>query len=114
MTIQKGEIWWASLPDPVGSGPGFRRPVVVVQANVFNRSRIHTVVVAVMTGNRALAAMPGNVSLSSRISRLPHDSVVEVTQLLTLDRTLLTDFVGPIPAEKMAAINQGLRMMLDL
>jgi mRNA-degrading endonuclease toxin of MazEF toxin-antitoxin module len=83
--VRRGEIWWASLPDPLGSGPGFRRPVVVVQANPFNESKIQTVVIAIITSNLALSTAPGNVRLSARQSKLPKDSVVNVSQIMTLD-----------------------------
>jgi len=109
-----GEIWWASLPDPQGSGPGFRRPVVVVQANPFNESRIQTAVVAIITSNLALADAPGNVRLSARQSKLPRDSVVNVSQIMTLDRSLLTDHVGHVPPQRMAEIDDGLRLVLAL
>lgn len=88
--MRRGEIWWASLPGPTGSGPGFRRPVLVVQSNSFNQSRISTVVVAVITSNLVLAEAPGNVRLSKSEAGLPRVSVVNVSQLLTIDRSLLT------------------------
>ncbi len=75
--MQRGEIWWANLPDPIGSGPGYRRPVLIVQADSFNRSRIKTVIVAVITKNTALAAAPGNVLLPAAASGLPLDSVLK-------------------------------------
>src|SRR5712691_430334 len=96
--IQRGEIWWADLPEPRRSEPGFRRPVLVVQADSFNRSRIQTVIVAVMTGNLELADAPGNVVVPARSSGLPRDSVVNVSQLLTLDRAFLTGHAGTLPA----------------
>jgi len=89
--MQRGDIWWANLPDPVGSGPGYRRPVLVIQADSFNRSRIKTVVVAVITKNTALAAAPGNVLLPASDSNLPVDSVINVSQIITLDKLLLTE-----------------------
>ena len=86
LVIERGEIWWAELPDPTGSEPGYRRPVVVVQADAFNRSRIGTVVVVAVTSNLDRAAAPGNVRLSRRDSRLPRESVANVSHVLTLDR----------------------------
>ena len=83
--LQRGEIWWADLPEPRRSEPGYRRPVLVIQANSFNRSRIQTVLVAVVTGNVELALAPGNVLLPADSSGLPRDSVVNVSQILTLD-----------------------------
>lgn len=112
--MQRGELWWASLPLPLGSGPGFRRPVLIIQADAFNVSGIGTAIVAVVTSNLALADAPGNVRLSSRLSGLPRDSVVNVSQVLTIDRRTLTDLVGPVPARKMEEIDRGLRLALDL
>jgi mRNA interferase MazF len=97
MVIAQGEVWWADLPDPVGSEPGFRRPVVVVQCNAFNRSRIATVVCVALTSNLRWAEAPGNVSLSARLTGLERDSVANVSQIVTLDKTHLTDRVGRLP-----------------
>jgi len=112
--MRRGEIWWASLPNPKGSRPGFRRPVVVVQANPFNESRIQTAVIAIITSNLALADAPGNVRLSARQSKLPKDSVVNVSQIMTLDRSLLTECVGNVTPQRMADIDDGLRLVLGL
>ena len=108
------EVWWAELPPPSGSGPGHRRPVLIVQANAFNRSAIQTVVVCAITSNVRLAEAPGNVSLTPKQSGLPKPSVVNVSQVLTLDRALLTERVGRIPAAKMRAISDGLQLVLGL
>ncbi|MFQ5600307.1 MAG: type II toxin-antitoxin system PemK/MazF family toxin [Candidatus Krumholzibacteriia bacterium] len=112
--MEKGEIWWASLPVPEGSDPGYRRPVVIVQADAFNRSRIRTVVVAAVTSNLRLAAAPGNVLLTRRESRLSKKSVVNVSQLLTLDKSFLVERVARLRAEPLAAIDDGLRLVLAL
>jgi mRNA interferase MazF len=112
--MQRGEIWWASLPAPKGSEPGFRRPVVVIQSDAFNRSRIGTVVVAAITSNTALAEAPGNVLLGRRISGLPKASVVNVSQVLTLDRTMLTAPVRTLPKGEMTAVDNGLRLVMGL
>jgi mRNA interferase MazF len=112
--MKRGEVWWASLPDPVGSGPGLRRPVLVLQSNPFNASRIATVVVAVMTSNLALADAPGNVRVSRSETGLPKPSVVNVSQLLTIDRGLLTDRVRSLPGTVMRRVDEGLRMVLAL
>lgn len=112
--MKRGEVWWASLPPPRGSGPGYRRPVVVVQSDAFNRSKIGTVVVAAITPKMRLADAPGNVRLTRRQSRLPKQSVVNVSQLVTLDRTYLTERVGDLPAERLAAVEAGLRLALSL
>jgi mRNA interferase MazF len=112
--IQRGEIWWADLPEPHGSGPGHRRPVLVVQADSFNRSRIQTAIVAVITGNLELADVPGNVLMPARSTGLPRDSVVNVSQVLTLDRSFLTGHAGTLPARLQGAVDKGLRLVLQL
>jgi mRNA interferase MazF len=114
VVIQRGEVWWAELAAPRGSEPGYRRPVVVVQSDAFNRSRISTVVVAAITANLALAAAPGNVRLPRRASKLPRESVVNVSQLLTLDRGFLTERVGRLPASALGEVEAGLRLVLSL
>jgi len=112
--MKRGEVWWASLPEPTRSGPGFRRPVLIVQSNPFNSSRIPTVVVAVITSNLRLSAAPGNVEISKRESGLGKPSVVNVSQVLTLDRGLLSDIVRSLSDKKMLEIDQGLRLTLGL
>jgi mRNA interferase MazF len=112
--MKRGEVWWASLPAPTGSGPGFRRPVVVVQSNPFNQSRIATVIVAVVTSNLALADAPGNVRVGKAESGLTKPSVVNVSQLVTLDREQLTQRVRALPAEAMRDIDEGLRLVLGV
>lgn len=114
MVVQRGEIWWASLPRPRGSGPGYRRPVVVVQSDAFNRSRIQTVIVAVITSNLELASAPGNISLARRESGLPKDSVVNVSQLITLDKSYLTERVKTLSPERLDTLEDGLRLVLSL
>jgi mRNA interferase MazF len=112
--MNRGEIWWASLPDPIGSGPGYRRPVLVIQANAFNESRIHTTIVAAITSNLALASAPGNVMLRSRASGLSKESVVNVSQILTLDKRLLTERVKRLDESLLADVDAGLRLSLGL
>ena len=112
--MKRGEVWWASLPEPVGSGPGMRRPVVVVQSNPFNDSRIATAIVAVVTSNLALADAPGNVRISKFESGLSKPSVVNVSQMLTVDRELLTHRVKMLPGRVIARIDDGLRLALAL
>jgi len=112
--MKRGELWWASLPDPSGSGPGFRRPVLLIQSDPFNASRIGTVVVAVLTSNLMLADAPGNVRLSKAESSLSKPSVVNVSQLLTIDRKLLTERVRAIPGPTMRQIDDGIRLVLGL
>ena len=112
--MSRGEIWWAALPAPVGSGPGFPRPVLVVQDNAFNRSQIATVIVAAITSQLALAEAPGNVELSQRGTGLSRKSVVNVSQILTLDRGLLTKHIGHVPSDALTRVEAGLRRVLGL
>ena len=112
--MQRGEIWWASLPDPVGSMPGYRRPVLVIQSDPFNKSRVQTVIVAVITKNVALADAPGNVLLGVSASHLPVDSVVNVSQLVTIDKSTLSGYVSTLAAKKMKQVEAGLRLVLGL
>ena len=112
--MKRGEIWWASFPDIHGSGPGFRRPVVVIQSNSFNESLINTVVVAVVTSDLTLAAAPGNVVIGEEASSLPDDSIVNVSRVLTMDKRLLTENVGRLPDKIMDSIDDGLRLVLGL
>lgn len=112
--MQRGEIWWADLGLPHGSAPAKRRPVLVVQADSFNTSRIATVIAVVITSNQQLAVAPGNVAISKRMSRLPRDSVVNVSQIVTLDKRVLTDKISSLPADSMASIAAGMRLVLDL
>jgi mRNA interferase MazF len=112
--MKRGEIWWASLPEPTGSGPGFRRPVLIVQSDPFNASRIATVIVAVVTSNLTLADAPGNVRISRSESGLSKASVVNVSQLLTLDRKVLTQRVRALPAMTLRAVDEGVRLVLGL
>lgn len=112
--MTRGEIWWADLPDPRGSELGFRRPVLVIQANSFNRSRIQTVIVTVISSNLRLADAPGNVLVPAHASGLARDSVVNVSQLITLDRSFLTEAVCRISERVMSEVVAGLRLVLEL
>jgi mRNA interferase MazF len=112
--MRRGEIWWADLPEPRRSEPGFRRPVLVIQADSFNRSCIHTVIVAVITGDLELADAPGNVLLPAVSSGLPRDSVVNVSQVLTVSRDFLTEPAGTLPARLQNSVDAGLRRVLEL
>ena len=112
--MRRGDIWWASLPDPHGSGPGYRRPVVIVQSDSFNESRINTVIVAILTSNLNLAAAPGNVMIEQRVSMLSGDSIVNVSQVLTIDRSLLTEVISKLPDRIMDTIDDGLRLVMNL
>jgi len=110
--ISQGEIWWADLPDPVGSGPGFRRPILVVQGDALNRSRIHTVVCVPLTSNLGYAQAPGNVPLRPRHTGLPKDSVANVSQIVALDRTLLTERTGKLPRTQLDLVLSGIDVVL--
>ena len=112
--IRRGEIWWADLPKPRRSEPGYRRPVLVIQANSFNRSRIQTILVAAITSNIELAAAPGNVRLSAGAAGLTRDSVVNVSQVFTLDRSFLSEHAGTLTPLLQAAVDAGLRVALQL
>ena len=112
--MRRGEIWWASLAAPAGSAPGFSRPVLIVQADPFNQSRIRTIVVAAITTNARLAAAPGNVFVKRRETKLPQDSVVNVSQILTIDKALLRAKVGRLSPGVMESVEEGMRTVLGL
>ena len=112
MVISQGEVWWVNLPEPSGSEPGFRRPVVVVQGDAFNRSRIATVVCAPLTSNLRWAEAPGNVLLASKTTGLPKDSVANVSQLVTLDKSSLTERMGKLSKAKLELVLFGIDVML--
>ena len=112
--IKRGEIWWAELADPRGSEPGFRRPVLVIQADSFNQSHIGTVVVVAITSNLELAKAPGNLGVLRKDSKLPRKSAVNVSQVLTLDRRFLTKRVSRLPGKLMEEIESGIRLVLAL
>lgn len=114
MVIHRGDVWWAELDDPRGSEPGFRRPLVIVQADAFNASRIQTVVSVAVTSNLRLIDAPGNVLLRSRASGLPKDSVANVSQTVTIDRGVLAQRAGRLDRKTMSAIGKGMRLVLDL
>lgn len=112
--IGRGEIWWATLPTPRGSEPGYRRPVVVVQADAFNRSRLQIVIAAVITSNLRLVDAPGNIRPTRSQGRLSKDSVINVSQLITLDRSFLIRRVVRLAPKDLAQLDAGLRMVLAL
>ncbi len=112
--IRRGSICWADLDEPRGSKPAKRRPVLVIQADPFNASRLNTTLAAVITSNTGLAAMPGNVFLPATSSGLRKDSVVNVTALVTLDKTDLDAETGHLPPALMSDVDRGLRRVLGL
>jgi mRNA interferase MazF len=112
MVISQGEVWWANLAEPAGSAPGFRRPVVVVQGDSFNRSRIATVVCVALTSNLKLNDAPGNVALTPNASGLDRESVANVSQVVTLDKALLVERTGKLPGQKLELILDGIDLVL--
>jgi mRNA interferase MazF len=113
MVIHQGDVWWAELPAQRGSGPGFRRPVVVVQGDPLNRSRIATVVCVALTSNKAWSEAPGNVLLEARVAGLSPDSVANVSQIIAVDRVLLTEHAARLPAHLLERILEGIDIVLD-
>ena len=111
-TIAQGEVWWADLGEPVGAGPGYRRPVLVVQGDAFNRSAIGTVVCVPLTSNLKWAGAPGNLLLKPTDSGLPKDSVANVSQLVSLDRGFLVERVSRLPTAKLELVLQGIDLVL--
>lgn len=112
--MNRGEIWWASPEDPGRSGPGYRRPVVIVQADSFNRSRINSVIIVAITSNLRLAKAPGNVLIHPDDSGLAKPSVANVSQLLTVDKSYLTERIGVLPGRLIRKIDRGLCLVLEL
>lgn len=112
--VNRGDIWFADLADPVESGPGYRRPVLVLQDNEFNKSPIRTVIVAIITKNLNLGKAHGNVPISPRQSGLAIESVINVSQLFTIDKSLFLEYVGSLSKSKMKQVEAGLRLVLAL
>lgn len=114
MVIHRGDIWWANLPSPVGSEPGYRRPVLIVQNDGFNRSQIQTVIAVILTSNLNLSKAPGNVYLPRNQTSLPKDLVVNVSQIVTIDKAFLTEKITCLDEDLMEGIDEGLRLVLYL
>jgi mRNA interferase MazF len=114
VVVERGAIWWADLAEPRGSEPGFRRPLLVVQADAFNRSRLQTIVAVVLTSNLRLVEAPGNVLIPARLSGLPKDSVANVSQAITIDRDFLLEPAGKLDAKILRQVEDGLRLVLHL
>jgi mRNA interferase MazF len=112
VVVSQGDVWWADFPDPVGSGPGFRRPVVVIQGDAFNRSRIATVVCIPLTTNTRWLSVPGNVLLASSLTNLPDDSVANASQVISVDKDLLTQRVGKLTRSKLELVLAGIDAVL--
>ncbi len=114
MVIKRGEIWWAELPDPTRSEPGYKRPLIVIQSNDFNNSNIGTVIAVIITSNIHLASAPGNILLSTKKSKLSKKSVVNVSQLITVDKSFFTEKVHTLSNKLMEQIDDGIRLVLKL
>jgi mRNA interferase MazF len=114
VVIQRGQLWWADLPEPRGSEPCYRRPVIVVQSDALNWCRVPTVIVVGVTTNLRLLDAPGSVLLRARESGLPHDSVANVSQVVTVDQRFLLERIGAVDGAIMASVARGLRLALDL
>ena len=112
MVISQGEVWWADIGEPIGSATGFRRPVVVVQSDAMNRSRIGTVVCVPITSNLKWAKAPGNVLLKGNLTGLPKDSVANVSLIVSLDKGQLTECSGKLPRRKLKAVLNGIDVVL--
>ena len=112
MVISQGDVWWADLPEPKGSGPGLRRPVVVVQGDALNRSRLATAVCVPLTSNMKWAEAPGNATLTARATGLPKDSVANVSAVIALDKSLLTERVGKLSRPKVELLLAGIDVIL--
>jgi len=113
MVINQGDIFWIDLDEPSGSEPGYRHPHVVVQNNVFNSSRINTVVVCALTSNLKRAAAPGNVLLEPKEANLPKQSVVNVSQIFTVDKSQLSEKIGTLSSRRVREILDGIRLLLE-
>lgn len=114
MVIKRGEIWWAALPEPAGSGPGYKRPILIIQSDEFNKSKINTIIAAVITANTRLAAAPGNVLLAPKKSKLPKESVINVSQIITIDKSFLSEKVHTLANDILAQVDEGLKIVLKL
>ena len=112
MVISRGETWWADLSEPIGSAPGFRRPVLVVQGDALNQSRIATVICVPLTSNLKWADAPGNVVLKAKMTGLPKDSVANVSQIVSVDRDILTERAGKVRARQLELVFAGLDLVL--
>ena len=114
MVIERGQVWWADLGEPAGSEPGFRRPVLIVQNDAFNHSRLRTVLAVVLTSNVRLVDAPGNVLIPARTAGLPKDSVANVSQVITVDRDFLAERAGRVRGQLLEDVETGLRLVLAL
>lgn len=111
MVVERGQVWWADLGEPNGSEPGYNRPVLIVQSDAFNRSRLHTVVAVVLSTNARLLDAPGNVLLPAKSTGLPKDSVANVSQVVTVDRDFLMELAGRVRGQTLKDVENGLRLV---
>jgi mRNA interferase MazF len=114
VVVERGEVWWADLGEPDGSEAGYRRPVLIVQSEAFNRSRLRTVIAVILTTNARLVEAPGNVLLAAKATGLPRDSVANVSQLVTVDRDSLLERAGRVRSQSLKDVENGLRLVLGL
>lgn len=114
MVIRRGQIWWVDFGPPRGASPGYERPAVVIQSDGFNKTDIDSVIVAIVTTNLQLSRMPGNVSVESGFGGLKEDSVINITQLFTLDKSDLLELLGTLPRSTVEQVNKGLRLVLSI
>jgi mRNA interferase MazF len=114
VVVERGQVWWASLPGPSASEPGYRRPVLIIQHDAFNRSRLRTVIAVALTSNLRLVEAPGNVLLPAKATGLSKDSIANVSQIVTLDRGFLTDVAGRVRGQLLKDVETGLRLALSL
>jgi len=114
VVVERGQVWWADLGEPSGSEPGFRRPVLIVQDDAFNRSRLRTVIAVVLTSNLRLVEAPGNVLIPAKSAGLPKDSVANVSQIITIDRDFLSEPAGRLRGQLLNDVEHGLRLVLAL
>ena len=112
--MKRGEIWWAAMAEPRGSEPGYRRPVVIVSANAFNRSNIQTVIVVIITSNIRLADAPGNFKLARSKNGLSRDSVINVSQIITLDKLFLTEKISRLSVKQLSLLDTGIQLVLGI
>jgi mRNA interferase MazF len=110
--ISQGEIWWADLAEPIGSSPGYKRPVVIIQGDSINRSKIATTICVPLTSNLEWINAPGNVELDSNTTDLPKDSVANVSQIITIDKNMLVEKIGKLPRNKINLILKGIDIIL--
>lgn len=114
MVIKRGELWWANLPEPTGSEPGFKRPILIIQSDAFNKSRISTTIAVTITSNLRLSEAPGNVLLKASNTKLSKDSVANVSQIITVDKAFLSKKIGPLSTDLFSKVISGIKLTLDI